>query len=189
MISGAAFFFEFGGCLPDWFPARAPDILRSDSQNTQGVVLTVVIRNWKQFALEGMGRIFAMCLGLTIMVIAVFCYALTLNKRKQQLYYYNRTDIVLDLVQQLEIPLSTMSVAVEALGNDKVMYNSEKRHFFKQAINVRGQDKIKREGSMRWGRKFSIKAQPFTSKIHAVRVAGYNCSSVVGCLLQAGPAS
>jgi hypothetical protein len=109
--------------------------LRPDSQNTQGAVLTVVIRNWKRFALEGMGRIFAMCLGLTIMVIAVFCYALILNKSKQQLYWYNRADIVLDLVQQLEIPLSTMSVAVEALGNDKVMYHSEKRRFFQQAIN------------------------------------------------------
>ena len=57
---------------------------------------------------------------------------------------------------------------------------------------------------MERGRKFSVpagvkeiiisnlvshkrKAQPFAAKIHAVRVAGYNCPSVVGSHLQAGP--
>ncbi|MBS1662241.1 MAG: hypothetical protein JST68_14445 [Bacteroidetes bacterium] len=39
------------------------------------------------------------------------------------------------MIQQLETPLSTMSVAAEALGNEKVMHNSEKRRFFQQAID------------------------------------------------------
>lgn len=102
----------------------------------RGSLLTVVIPAWKKFVLKDMGWVFAMCGLLTIMVIVVFWCALILNRRRRQYCYDNRTDdIVRHLVQQLETPLSTMSVAVEALGNDKVMYNSEKRHFFQQAIN------------------------------------------------------
>ena len=79
---------------------------------------------------------FGMCGILSIMVIAVFCCALILDRRRRQLHYDNRADIISHLMQQLEIPLSSMSVAVEALQNDKVIYNSEKRQFYQEIINA-----------------------------------------------------
>ncbi|HMI64371.1 MAG TPA: histidine kinase dimerization/phospho-acceptor domain-containing protein [Puia sp.] len=110
-------------------------LLRNDQPMPPDVLLTMVIPAWKKLALKGMGRIFAMCALLTIMVITVFCYALILDKRREQLSDDNRTDLVLRLTQELENPLSSMSVALEALANDKVIHNSEKRQFYQEIIN------------------------------------------------------
>jgi hypothetical protein len=111
-------------------------LLPSDIHMPPDALLTVVIPAWKKLALKDMGWIFTLCQLLTIMVITVFCSALILGKRREQLYNDNRTDIVLRLTQQLEIPLSSMSVALEALANDKVIYNSEKRQFYQEIINA-----------------------------------------------------
>lgn len=108
--------------------------LRPDSQKTDAR-LTVVIPAWKQIALKDMQWVFAICGLLTIMVGAVFWCALILNRRRRQYCYDNRTDMMRHLMQQLEIPLSTLSVAVEALANEKVRCNAEKRRFFQQVID------------------------------------------------------
>lgn len=110
-------------------------LLPNDQPMSQDVLLIVVIPAWEKIALKDMGRIFAICALLTIMVITVFCYALILDKRRAQLSNENRTDLVLRLTQQLEDPLSSMSVALEALANDKVIYNPEKRQFYQEIIN------------------------------------------------------
>ena len=108
----------------------------NDQPKSPDVLLTVVIPAWEKLALKDMGRIYAMCTILTLMVITVFCYALILDKRRAQLSNENRTDLVLRLTQQLENPLSSMSVALEALANDKVIYNPEKRQFYQEIINT-----------------------------------------------------
>ena len=110
--------------------------LSGDGQHMHGSRLTVAIPAWKKFAQKDMSWIFGMCGVLSIMVIAVFCCALILDRRRRQLHYDNRADIISHLMQQLEIPLSTMSVAIEALQNDKVIYNSEKRQFYQEIINA-----------------------------------------------------
>jgi signal transduction histidine kinase len=111
-------------------------LLRNDQSMPRVVRLTVMIPAWKKLALKDMGRIFAMCSLLTTMVITVFCYALILDKRREQFSNDNRTDLVFRLTQELENPLSSMSVALEALANDKVIYNSEKRQFYQEIINA-----------------------------------------------------
>jgi hypothetical protein len=111
-------------------------LLPNDQHVPSDALLTVVIPAWKKIALKDMGWIFAICGLLTIMVISVFCYALILHKRRGRLYNDNKTDIVLRLTQQLEIPLNSMSVALEALANDKVIYNPEKRQFYQEIINA-----------------------------------------------------
>jgi len=109
--------------------------------------LTVVIPGWEKYALKNMVWIIAASGFLTIMVIVIFCCAFILVERKRQLFYDNRTDIMRNLMQQLETPLSTMSVAVEALRNRKVMNNSEKRNYYQQIIreeSERMNEKVKK---------------------------------------------
>jgi len=97
--------------------------------------LTMIIPGWEKYVLNDMVWIFAASWFLTIMITAIFCYATFLNGRRRQLFYDNKTDLIRNLIQQLETPLSTISVAVEALRNRKVMHNSEKRNYYQQIIS------------------------------------------------------
>jgi len=96
--------------------------------------LTVVIPEWRKYALKGTVWIIAASWFLTIIVTAIFCCVVILVGQRRQLFYDNRTEIIRNLMQQLETPLSTMSVAVEALRNRRVMQNSEERDYYQQII-------------------------------------------------------
>ncbi|MBO9203002.1 MULTISPECIES: histidine kinase dimerization/phospho-acceptor domain-containing protein [Niastella] len=100
-----------------------------------GDQLIVVIKSWEKIALKGMGWLIAASLLLTTLLLIVFCYGFLMMGRKQQLLYDNRTTIIKDMLQQLETPLSTVSVAVEALRNDGVMHDSKKINYYQQIIN------------------------------------------------------
>jgi len=109
--------------------------------------LTVIIPGWEKYALRNMAWIIAASGLLSIMVIVIFYCAFIVGEQRRQLFYDNRTDIMRNLMQQLETPLSTMSVAVEALRNRKVMNNSEKRNYYQQIIreeSERMNEKVKK---------------------------------------------
>jgi two-component system phosphate regulon sensor histidine kinase PhoR len=99
--------------------------------------LTVVVS--KKFAYRGMTWIYATSLLLTIMMLATFCCAVVLIERKQQLLYENRTNVIRDMMRQLETPLSTVSIAVEALRDARVMHDSGKINYYQQVINEENQ--------------------------------------------------
>ena len=95
--------------------------------------LTLVIPDWEKYAVKDMIWIIAASCFLTVMIGTIFCCSSILGERRQQLFYDNRTDNIKNLIQRLETPLSTISVAVEALR--KVMHNSEKRNYYQQIIS------------------------------------------------------
>jgi two-component system phosphate regulon sensor histidine kinase PhoR len=72
---------------------------------------------------------------LTIMIVVIFCYASILGARNQQSYYDIRTKVLKNMLQQLETPLSTMSVAAEALRNARVMQDAGKMNYYQRVIN------------------------------------------------------
>ena len=111
-------------------------LLRNDQPLPSNALLTVVIPAWEKLALKDMGLIFAICALLTIMVITVLGYALVLDMRREQLSNDSTTNLVFRLTQKLENPLSSMSVALEALADDKVIYNPEKRQFYQEIISA-----------------------------------------------------
>jgi signal transduction histidine kinase len=84
---------------------------------------------------------------LTLMIMAIFCYAFILGERRQQLFYDKRTNALRNMMKQLETPLSTVSVAAEALRNARVMHDSGKINYYQQIIteeNKRMNEQVKK---------------------------------------------
>lgn len=101
--------------------------------------LIVVVPFWERYAVKGMGWIIAALVLLTIVIMVLFCFAAILVERNQQLFYRSRTRLLKKMMQQLETPLSTVSVAAEALHNDQVMHDSRKINYYQQVINEENQ--------------------------------------------------
>lgn len=97
--------------------------------------LTVVIPFWKKHALQGMNWIIASSVLLTILLLVIFCSAFLLGDPNQELFYDRRTLLIRKMMQQLEVPLSTVSVAAEALRNARVANDSGKINYYQQVIN------------------------------------------------------
>jgi two-component system, OmpR family, phosphate regulon sensor histidine kinase PhoR len=76
---------------------------------------------------------------LTLMIMAIFCYAFIVGERRQQLFYDKRTNALRNMMKQLETPLSTVSVAAEALRNARVMHDSRKINYYQQIITEENQ--------------------------------------------------
>jgi hypothetical protein len=80
-------------------------------------LLIVVIPFMKKMIWKEMVWVIAASVVLTIMIMAIFCYAFIVGERRQQLFYDKRTNALRNMMKQLETPLSTVSVAAEALRN------------------------------------------------------------------------
>ena len=108
-------------------------------KSTSDNVLIVVVPFGKNLVWKEMVWIIAASVLLTIMIPVIFCCTFIWSERRQQLFYDNRTNAITNMMKQLENPLSTVSVAAEALRNDKVMHDSRKISYYQQVINEEGQ--------------------------------------------------
>ncbi|WP_205511041.1 hypothetical protein [Longitalea arenae] len=106
-----------------------PDIERKNTAE----LLTVVIPAYKKIVFTDMGWIITASALLTISVLAIFCVAFIISERKQQ-FYEHSTHAIKTMMQQLETPLSTVSIAAEALHNAQVMHDSAKINYYQQII-------------------------------------------------------
>jgi signal transduction histidine kinase len=102
-------------------------------------LLIVVVPSLKKMVWKEMAWVVAASLCLTIMVMAIFYYAFILGERRQQLFYDKRTNALRNMMKQLETPLSTVSVAAEALRNARVMHDSRKINYYQQIITEENQ--------------------------------------------------
>jgi hypothetical protein len=103
-------------------------------QKTSTGLWTVVIPFWKTIILKDMAWTITGSVLLTIMILVLFWYVLIWGERRQQLFYKNRSNAIKNMILQLETPLSTVSVATEALRNARVMHDPGKTNYFKQVI-------------------------------------------------------
>lgn len=126
-------FVQKTGADPDKLTFQYP--LKSSANTATSAILTVTIPDWKEYATKGMNWIYTICLSLTFMVMAVFGYTLILIRQKARSEDIDRTEIALLLMQQLEIPLSTIAVAVEVLDDDGLTLQTEKRRDLHLVIN------------------------------------------------------
>jgi hypothetical protein len=96
-------------------------------------LLTVVIPAYKDIVFKDMGWIVTASVLLTTTVLAIFCLAFMLSERRQE-FYENSANTIKNMMQQLETPLTTVSVAAEALHNAQVMHDSAKIRYYQQVI-------------------------------------------------------
>ena len=75
---------------------------------------------------------------LTVMIVAVFVCASMISNRRQPLYD-SKTMVIQNMMQQLEAPLSSVSVAAEALRNAKVKHDPGKIDYYQQVITEESQ--------------------------------------------------
>ena len=104
-------------------------------KNLPDEMLVVVIPVWKKYALKNMLWIIAALVTLTLMVVVSFIFAFVFIKRRQQSFYKKRDNVIKDMLQQLETPLCTVSVAAESLRNVQVMHDAGKINYYQQVIN------------------------------------------------------
>jgi K+-sensing histidine kinase KdpD len=97
-------------------------------------MVTILVPFWKKIALKEMSWIIVASVLLTLMICAIFYSVSYFCKKEQTARYDNRTNLVRNMMQQLESPLSTMSVAAEALRNAKVMHDERKVNYYQQII-------------------------------------------------------
>jgi hypothetical protein len=102
-------------------------------------VLVVVVPVWKKYALKDMPWIIAALATFTLIVLVSFIFAFVFIGRRQQLFYQKRDNVIKNMLQQLETPLCTVSVAAESLRNVQVMHDAGKIHYYQQVINEENQ--------------------------------------------------
>ena len=88
-------------------------------------IMTVVVPSWKKSALKEMGWVIIGSVLLSLMILAIFCSTSFIGAKRQQVLYDDRTVVIKNMMQQLEAPLSTVSVAADALRNARVKHRSE----------------------------------------------------------------
>ena len=115
-------------------------VLRNGQKKAYPGLLTIVVPNYKDFALQGIGWFVAGSIFLSMMILAVLFYGFisVASRRNQRLFYANRIYSVENMLAQLETPISTVSVAAEALHNEQVMRDPEKMNFYKRIISQEG---------------------------------------------------
>jgi hypothetical protein len=101
-------------------------------------IFSVMVPSWKKRALGDMGWLILGSVLLTVMIVSVFVCASMISNRKQPLYD-SKTMVIQNMMQQLEAPLSSVSVAAEALRNAKVKHDPGKIDYYQQVITEESQ--------------------------------------------------
>ncbi len=111
--------------------------LRRTGQNNhvENGFVTVVVPSWKKTALKEMGWIFSASIALTIMMMLIFFSASLAGAKDQGTPHDEKSTAIKYMMQQLEEPLSTVSVAADALRNDKVMHDPGKISYYQNIIS------------------------------------------------------
>lgn len=110
------------------------ELRHTGGQQHQNEMLTIVVPTWKKTALKEMTWIIIASVLLTTMICAIF-YSVSYFGNKDRLSRYdNRTSLVRNMMQQLESPLTTMSVAAEALRSAKVRHDEGKINYYQQVL-------------------------------------------------------
>lgn len=97
-------------------------------------LLVLVVPSWRKMVLSDMTWIMMGSLLLTLLIGGIFYGTYIWVSRRQQLYN-NRSADIERMIQQLETPLSTVSVAAQALGDAKVLNDTDMITYYQQIIN------------------------------------------------------
>lgn len=91
--------------------------------------LLVVVPNYKNILLGQMRWMIAGSLFFTLVIISAFYIAVSTLFRQKKLSEI-KNDFINNMTHEFKTPLATISLAVDALRNEKVMVNPDKREYF-----------------------------------------------------------
>jgi two-component system, OmpR family, phosphate regulon sensor histidine kinase PhoR len=93
----------------------------------------VIIPNNKQAIVQQLGWMIAGAILFTSIIIAAFYLTLS-TLLKQKKISEIKSDFINNMTHEFKTPLATISLAVDALKNEKVINNPEKMHYFTDVI-------------------------------------------------------
>ena len=100
--------------------------------------LTVVALDWKDVAVKSLRWRFVTALLFTIIIILAFYLTLRTMLRQKKLAKI-KNDFINNMTHEFKTPIATISLAVDALKNEKVMDDREKMGYFSNIIKEENQ--------------------------------------------------
>ncbi|HYC39407.1 MAG TPA: HAMP domain-containing sensor histidine kinase [Chitinophagaceae bacterium] len=100
--------------------------------------LTVVALDWRSFALQSLRWRFAIAILFTIIIISAFYLTLRTMLRQKKLAKI-KNDFINNMTHEFKTPIATISLAVDAMRNEKVLEDREKLHYFSTIIKEENQ--------------------------------------------------
>lgn len=100
---------------------------------TSNEALTVIVPNFKKLVLRSLRWDFAIAILFTLIIIAAFYLTLRTLLRQKKLSEI-KNDFINNMTHEFKTPIATISLAVDALKNEKVMFDKDKMGYFSNII-------------------------------------------------------
>ena len=130
-LQSANFVPEFADTINNWNviePIQAPDNANASSiLPDEGII--VVVHDYKSLAQGEMRIMIASAIFFTLMIIAAFYVTVSALLRQKKLSEI-KNDFINNMTHEFKTPLATISLAVDALRNEKVASDREKSGYF-----------------------------------------------------------
>jgi two-component system phosphate regulon sensor histidine kinase PhoR len=95
--------------------------------------LIIVAKNYKNFAFQSLRINIAAAILFTIIIIAAFYLTVRTALRQKKLGEI-KNDFINNMTHEFKTPIATISLAVDAMKNEKVLQNREKITYFSKII-------------------------------------------------------
>ncbi|GAA0524474.1 sensor histidine kinase [Chitinophaga japonensis] len=117
----------------DYSIQTAPLVSSLELMNDRTEVLYIILPNNNSLLLRWLGWVIAGCVMFTIIIVTAFALTIRtlLNQKKLSEI---KSDFINNMTHELKTPLATISLAIDAIGNQKVMDNREKIRYFSGII-------------------------------------------------------
>lgn len=100
--------------------------------------LNVLIINWKELAVKSLRTRIATAILFTLIIIAAFYLTVRTMLRQKKLGEI-KNDFINNMTHEFKTPIATISLAVDALKNDKVRSDVDKMNYFSSIIKEENQ--------------------------------------------------
>jgi two-component system, OmpR family, phosphate regulon sensor histidine kinase PhoR len=118
-------------------PLYAPSGSAAENLATDEV-LNVLVIDWRKAAVKTLRISFATAILFTIIIIAAFYLTVRTMLRQKKLGEI-KNDFINNMTHEFKTPLATISLAVDAMKNEKVLHDQEKIHYFRSIIKEENQ--------------------------------------------------
>lgn len=101
-------------------------------------MLTVLVLNWKDYALKSLRLRIAIAFLFTIIIVAAFYLTIRTMFRQKKLGEI-KNDFINNMTHEFKTPIATISLAVDAMKNEKVLQDRSKISYFSSIIKEENQ--------------------------------------------------
>ncbi|HPG11210.1 MAG TPA: HAMP domain-containing sensor histidine kinase [Chitinophagaceae bacterium] len=100
--------------------------------------LTVVALDWKSYAIKSLKWRFATAILFSIIILAAFYLTVRTMLRQKKLSEI-KNDFINNMTHEFKTPIATISLAVDAMRNEKVIHDRDKMGYFSSIIKEENQ--------------------------------------------------